>query len=429
MYRKKVIIIGAGLAASVLYSKISLAFDVTIITSKKHFETTGKNYNLKLKNNNSGGLGGTTKLWHNALIKIDPMVFEKKPNFYNFYNEAYKIFGLNALKVDQKMLPGFGQIMAVPRKRLNMWKHLKTTDAKVIYDHIKSIETCSGEVVSLIGESGSDYKADLYIDCSGGLGSINHLAEHFALREGNKVVTESYEDHLCAYVAAVTFKQKQKVFSGRLTSGWSFRRPLVGIMPNGKRSAFYFRPTLLRGAKISPRALLTQVRNGPNRLAAVRHLIFNPSEIFEAITSRLGIPIATKKFEVFAVLGADPTEGHVELVKNRYRLAPQILPNLDKVVEESLRKALLEMFDQTRIDEIYIYENIRNRLDTGAHHSATFPADINGKYFDQNYRSTQAKNFFAVSGAQLYESGYSNTGLSICAMALELGAHLNEHYS
>ena len=428
MYRKRVIIIGAGLAASVLHSKIYQTFDVTIITSKNQFKTASKNYNLKLKDNNSGGLGGTTKLWHNALIKIDPMVFEEKPNFYNFYNEAYKLFGLNAVKVDQKARLGFGEVMAIPRKRLNMWKHLKTKDIKVIYDHIKSIKVYSGNVSSLIGESGRSYNADLYIDCSGGLGSIDHLAKHFALKEGNKVITESYEDHLCAYVASVTFRQKQKVFSGRLCSGWSFRRPLVGTMPNGKRTAFYFRPTLLRGAKISPRALLTQIRNGPNRLTAIKHLIFNPSEIFEAITARLGIAIATKKFEVFAVLGADPTKGHVELIKNQYWLAPQILPNIDKVVEDCLTKALFEIFDQASIEEIYVYKNIQNRLDTGAHHSSTFPATINGKYFDQNYRSHLAKNFFAVSGAQVSESGYSNTGLTICAMALELGTHLNEQY-
>lgn len=429
MAKKSIIIIGSGLAAAVVCSRISPNFNVRVITTERDLKTTSVGYDIKLENNTAPGLGGTTKLWHNALIKIADATFKHPPNFVKYYDQAYELFGLNASSIEEVKIDGLGEIMAVPRHRVNMWEHLDLEHIQVIRDHIVSIKTTAGKVTAITSATNKNYQADLFIDCTGGLGSITHLSTHFEKRPGHKIRTKSYEDHLCAYIASVKFDKRQGIFAGKLQKGWTYRRPLVGLLPNDKLVAFYFRPTVTKGSNTSPRILLSQIRNGPKRLSALTHILFNPSEVLEALSARFGFNLKTRRFEVFAVLATEPTLGRVILSNDTYILEPHIIDDIDNALKRSLTDALYAKFSPNAIADITIYPNIKDRLDTGAHHSATFPASISSPYFNETYQSRKATNFYAVSGGQIAQSGYSNTGLTICAMALELAEILNAKYN
>lgn len=432
MNKKKIIVIGTGLAAAVLISRLKKSFDIVAIESSVSFETVAQNYSLKLEDNNSPGLGGTTKLWHNALIKVDRSCMHyagnQDPSYYSYYDEALKLFGLSENEVDSKKMQAFGEIMAVPRKRVNMWTHLGLHWVTTIKGHIAKVNLNGNRITSITSTDGNNHEANIFVDCSGGLGNIAHLGEYFFGSMDDCIVTDSYEDHLCGYVASARFNNVQRNFSGKLKKGWSYRRPLIGRFSNNRTVAFYFRPSIRRGKnnKTPPSSFLNRVRNGPNRLGAIAHILLNPSEFAEALSARFGFIFNTKNFEIFMVFASDPKLGRVTLKDQTYYLEPFIPDGLEKEIKTALWGALIESGLKCDLDDLVFYENVNEQLDTGAHHSGTFPISSEAKFVGSDYKLKGTDNYYLVSGGQIQESGYSNTGLTISAMALELAELLNE---
>ena len=311
--------------------------------------------------------------------------------------------------------------MFVPRKRRNAWQFLKCRPAEIYHDEAVDFEFDENKIKGVILKSGKIVKTDLVIVAAGGLETPLLVAKLSKLGGGDFCKTFTYEDHISVFLARVKLKQSLRS-SCRLGSGWSARRAMIGGNSNNP-VAFYFRPTLnLAWSKFPPKTVLNQLRNGPNRVLAILKLIFHPSELIEALISKFGISMKSRTFEIFAVASHPHSKGSVTNINLK---EAQISINLPTDFEEYLKDSFSKVVsERLSIEKITWYPKIRERWDTGAHHSATFPYGLNNKLLTKDLRHRNLKNVFVCSGAVIPESSYSNTGLTIIALALKLSDYL-----
>lgn len=75
--KNEVVLIGAGVAGSTILTHLLKSFEITVIVSDETFPVNSIGYKMKLAQSIKAGLGGTSKLWHNALIQIDEKRLEQ----------------------------------------------------------------------------------------------------------------------------------------------------------------------------------------------------------------------------------------------------------------------------------------------------------------------------------------------------------------
>ena len=414
--KKELIIIGAGLAGSIILSELQKLFNVTVIVSDSQKPVKAVDYTPSLHRSYSSGLGGTTSLWHNALIEINEKDLRFNwvgeiglDKYYPNVRDLFDMPKINFLPHHDKCT--IGKPMFVPMKRQNMWFKLDCKPQKLLKGTVVKIIARDGICIGVQLETGEILKGHVFIDATGGLGCLNHLTSF--LGQENK--TFGYEDHLNCYVGHVRLDRKTELLF-KPEAGWTVRYPIVEKIANKYSVAFYLRPTFFRRKqKIPPSQLLSNLRNGDDKLKSIFNLIKNFPELIEAATSKFGIILPLRRYEVYAVLSPPNSRGVVKLVDNKYLIDA----NIDENVEEYIHCCFSSFCKKMAVTESVYYGDITSRLDTGAHHSATIPFP-NDEYVNNSMRLKNAKNYFVCSGAIIPESSYSNTGFTIAALSFRL---------
>ncbi len=464
--KPKVVIVGAGLGGCFLAEGLVDKFDVTMVEISNKFPLL-RNRVVDVAHpaitypHIESGFGGTTKVWHNALMEIDKRIFDNKWPFSKeilspYYGRAYFLLSKtsrehinqfsNSLK---EKLKGIGfpnsllsQSMFIPRARINAWNALS------LQSKVKTIE---GEVIDLISNGkdsitkiqvrkldGSVFfmEADYYVLSAGGLGTpllLQKLANSISLRSLRNA-GKNYEDHPSAFVGEIELNKplyKLWDFPAKTKSGIANVRIPFSIYLNNLSISFQLRPAYhLKLSKPKEKIIntLNDVRNFPFNPTNYWRLLTQLDDIFSILSFKFGLRIPTRNYTILMIAEQHPTsyravwriEGNSE-IQRRWEIDSNYIEDLKKAISLFL-KALKPNIKHSRL-----FSNWPTQIFSSSHHSGTARLSKSAKegVCDLNGQVHGLSNLFVSDASLIPASGFVNTGLTIAALAIRMGEYLS----
>jgi hypothetical protein len=406
------------------------------------------------------GHGGTTKVWHNALMEIDQTIFDTswplaKDLLRPYYSKAFQalagtnrdniIFHGNRLK--RKLIEiGFSQcllnqFMYIPKNRINSWEKLQLKG--------RVLSVC-GEVVRLIPSENSSVKgievitpkdgkitieADLIVLAAGGLGSpllLQDLAKTMHLVSLTNAGF-NYDDHLMAYVGEVELtKPLYKLWDLPIKSqngNGTVRIPL-SLYLNDLQFSFQLRPAhqiSLSKPRTEIRSVLTNLRNFPFRLKNYWQLIINIDDIFEILSFKFNLRVPTRKYSILMVSEKPLTEYSAVWKSGPFEISRRSEANSNYV--DIANKAIENIINELKpiTSKVNIFKDWKKNAYSAAHHSGTarMSNSVADGVCDKNGKVHSVANLFVCDGSLIPRSGFVNTGLTIVALAMRMADYLN----
>lgn len=456
---KNVVIIGAGLAGSVLSHGISKFASVTVIEGgegrRPPFGVIDTGYPANIDPHVGGGPGGSTNLWHNGLIDIPKSNLENWPldplEFQEWLDRARPILGgvtrnsidapytalaneFKKLGVDPDL---FGQPLYYPSRRLNIWKHLQLNrKIKLVKGIVSGIEEFPDKVIVKFDVSGrqSSIEADQVVIAAGGLGTPSVLR---SVKIGGRLIDNSniggcYEDHPLAFVAEFTGPIEMSYlgnFSHEHLKG-RLRMPLV-VHEGGVDFAFFIRPSFKWAVekKSKVKSNLSDLRNNPYSISNYFKILANGGDVIDILSFKFGMHVKTTRFSLLMVSGSlknrfisiAQNDGVKNVLRN-WTISPEYLCIADKAIQRIINKLgkVGSDFD--------LYHDWKSMIQSSAHHSGTARMALNSRdgVCDSNNLVFGSNRIYVCDGSTIPDSGYANTGLAIAALALRLCKYLKD---
>jgi choline dehydrogenase-like flavoprotein len=458
MTKRRVVVIGGGLAGSLLCNELIGDADVTLLEAgeKDRIRYPDIAFDRKalghVKTFCLGG-GGTTNLWHNGLIPIKPddvaggvfreVLAESQP-FVNaaaarlFFNGDYTRAYRDAVSEATAIATGAGiaadgvDCLIYPKRF-----HKLTVDPRVhdVYEvdrlRFKSVGGRITRVNYAIGSREHSVDTDAVIVASGAMGSPRVLRDVIAAT-GGKVdgLGAGFIDHPLGFVGKVRFKRETTSAIDRLSMqdrGDYVIRSALRLKSDCGRytSCVFLRPALtirnslpiykyksLLGATTG----LTRVRN------AFSWKLFHPDIIAEVVSHTLGVNIPSRTYNVLFVGEQRPGRSRVYYDGDRLRVDWSISDEELSVYRSQLRKLsgiLARVAERVNIETDLTDE----WLWSGAHHSCTTSlGTASDDLVDTNLKLKFCDNVYVCDGSVIQEHSYANTGLTIGQLALRLAA-------
>jgi hypothetical protein len=461
--KNRVVIVGSGLGGSFAAHGLAETHDVTVVeldTPVDEWQNRVVDVGAPaLLNPHLGaGLGGTTALWHNALIEIDEDVFSTRWPFPKseldpFYRDAFsRLSGMSreaaeetALLLEDKYAQAGVRVartphLFVPVQRRNSWETL---------DLQNRVSLCRGEVlgfeskgdrvhsVEVQTSTGTEnIETDILIIAAGGLGTpplLETLAEKVAFA-GARNVGCFYEDHPLTFIGDLILTQPLYKF-------WNFsipdanvtvRIPLV-VEEDGLQVSFQLRPAALYRGRRHGRvySIITKLRNQPYNPMNYLRLLRRWDDIFDILSFRFGIRVPTNRYSL-VMIAEQPAEpervvwGQRDdttrrtMIHRNWKLPPEYLETLQRAAERFISS------QGDLIAEWSFYPDWKQTLESAAHHSGTARMSKTAEkgVCDENGRVHGLENVYVSDGSLIPASGIANTGLTIAALSLRLSAHL-----
>jgi hypothetical protein len=464
--KQRIVIIGAGLGGCYLANGLVDSYEVIMIDMCGALPLL-RNRVLDIASpavtypHIESGLGGTTKAWHNALMEIDALVFEKKWPFSKdviapYYERAYsalsgttrqRIFQFADALRDNLVHMGFPkslltQSMFIPKVRINAWNSLS------LKGKVRIVE---GEVTELISDGvggigkvhvrGGDgnyvfVEADYFVLAAGGLGSpllLQKLAKTLALKSLNHAGVH-YEDHPIAFVGEVELDKplyKLWDYPVKTALGNANIRFPFSLYKNDLNISFQLRPAHhLRLSKPRTKILgvLSDLRNYPFRLKNYWRLMSHVDDIFDILSFKFGLRIPTRNYSILLVAEQPPAshcavwkEGDGTNICRRWEIADTYILELNGAIE-----LFLEVL-RPLIKKSQLFPGWPDQICSSSHHSGT--ARLSGTEVDGvcdlNGQVHGLSNLFVCDGSIIPSSGFSNTGLTIVALAMRMADFLS----
>ncbi len=456
--KHKIVIVGAGLAGCILADQLADCCEVTIVELADKYNTLGSKVEdigwlAKTVPIVSNGLGGTTAFWHNGLIEIDDSIFIKKwpyvkAKLSDAYMRAYQklsdvsrddiLNAIDALKVNliacgipKKLMR---QGLYYPNKRINPWKKFNLKHrVHLIYGDIKNIEHLNGLVSHLVVDGVNGFQrieGDIFVLSAGGLGTplILQKINTSLTKEVAGNVGLNYEDHPTAFIGRVILKNRISKFMNFSTEPIKgfLRMPLI-IEHAGYLFSFQLRSSAQFRSKTNLISLLNSIRNQPFNLLNYLKLIGHVDDILDIASLKFGINLPTNKYTVLVVAEQPECKNlsvyfdpiRKKIIRN-WQLDDSYIAN----VEAAFSKLVVEL--GSNVVESELFTNWSKNISSSAHHSGT--ARIH-KLRESGVCNADAKvngfdNFYICDGSAIPASGFSNTGLTIAALAIKLADHI-----
>lgn len=464
--KPRIVIVGAGLGGCFVAHGLAETHDVTMVevgagsvtALQERIEDIGA---PALVNPHIGtGLGGTTALWHNAMIEVDTQLFDERWPFSKselepFYAQAFPILaGASSEIVRREIatlrqrylsmgLPDLGLPgLFYPRARRNAWK---------ILDLERRVRLVTGEVVALEpdgtrirhltvrvpGGSTRVIEGDAFVLAAGGLGTpllLQQLAANTPLPSLAHAGFH-YEDHPMGFVGELTMRvplYRIWNFDAPGTGG-NIRMPLV-VMQDGLRISFQIRPAAnfyRQGRRDRVHSVVTDIRNNRFNPLGYLRLLAHWDDVLDILSFEFGIRIPTSRYSLLMMAEQPPSEecavargigpaGRATIERN-HRLTPAYLKTLDGAIAQ-----LLDRLGPLATN-VTVFPNWRATLGTGAHHSGTARMSVSPAtgVCDADARVHGLDNLFIADGSVVPASGIANTGLTIASLGLRLAKHLS----
>jgi hypothetical protein len=458
----RLVIIGAGLGGCVLAEELIKNWDVVMIEFSGSSAGLDKIDDIGIPSittpHNSFGLGGTTRVWHNGLIEINKSVFDEKWPFPKkvlapFYDRAFqKLSDLpNEIftKVTNVLRGHFNRLGLIstvesnpiyyPNKRHNLWekfnlrKKVKLIRGEVV--DFKINDKFQAESVVVRGENGSfDVEFDVLVVAAGGLGTpilLQRIAHKYNLTSLSNA-GKYYEDHPSCFVADIQLNKPVYKFWNYSNSALNGKLRLPIVVQQGEYLvAFQIRPAAHFNKRKKLKSVISELRNHPLKLTNYFKLLFHIDDILDILSFRFGINFPTKNYSLLMV-AEQPSKAEVSITfdeKNRRIVRNwQLDDSYIKILHQSIDAVLAQLGDI--VTDANVYEDLSGNMFSSSHHSGTARISQSPEdgVCDINLKVHDLSNVYICDGSAIPASGYSNTGLTIAALAIRLADYLKGRY-
>jgi len=438
-----IVIIGAGLAGSLIASKLADRHRITVIEqsrSNRPLRVADRGRPAALDAHAGSGFGGTTYLWHNGLIELDDGDFGTWPLPAAELNKAIpaahealsgtsidlvrEIAAELRARLEGEGVPGrlLGRPLFYPVKRRNVWQseRLRERCVTTMVGRVERLAIDDGGRVrgAFIAGRSDPVAGDVFVLAAGGLGSPLILQASRDGAFGN--AGRFYADHPAAFVGEITVRANLNRlwnrFDRRLAG--SLRLPLVIATPRQK-FAFYLRPAGPAALKV--KSVLSDLRNAPFDPRNYARLLMRSNDVIEALSLRAGINIPTRRFVLYMSAEQLPQDdvsvrARGDAISRDWRLGEDFVAAATAAIE----RVVAELAPIT--ERSTVFADWPDDIKTAAHHSGTcrMAAAAESGVCDRDGRVFGTANLFVCDGSALPRTGCANTGLTIGALALRM---------
>lgn len=450
-----VVIVGAGLAGSILASKLCGRYDVTVIDLRDTpaplpTRITDTGVPSRLDVHAGAGPGGTTSYWTNGLIELEDQDYAAWPltkcELQPYIARSFDLLGsvahdalmredaaARAVLVQRGVPHGLlGKSLFYPSLQRNIWKHLGLPCPGVKYvtgvaRHFEVEGTTATAVRVETAQGARRIDGDVFVCCAGGLSSpplLSATAQQAGLHL--PAIGRYYHDHPMSWVGQLTLGIK-------LHDVWNYSAPAIGgelripfvTRVGDTKFAFYMRTRELHRHRAA-RVALRELRARPTALRNYWHVMRTTRSTLEVLAFRFGIQLPTSTFSILMVAEQPPSDAlslsgcpDGSIMRN-WTLAPDFADQ----VGEALRKLVAALEDH--VVKFTPEPDWQKQLHTAAHHSGScrMANTPDEGVCDRDLTVFGTDNLHVCDGSALPTSGYANTGLMIGALALRLADHL-----
>lgn len=463
--KRSIVIIGAGLAGSLLCNELVQFCDVTLIElgARDKFEIPEVHFvNKRLAEVPTFcyGSGGTTNLWHNGLIPInrhdiiDPVfrgviddcscftdqaasaLFFKDRSFGAEYEKVLKEVRLFSDRLC--IFPNGIDSLIYPKKVRKL-----TVDTKVnaVYEVRNISFIFEGRDIKGINYRTSGHEhfvpADLVILCAGALGTpvlLHKLMSAASLSDDS--IGVGLIDHPMGFVGKVKFKRNVADVFRKLSmydKGNYISRNAVRLKSACKRytACAFFRPALTMSNNLSIykyKSLLGASRGMVRFRTAFSPKLFHPDITAEILAHLTRLAIPGRIYNILFVGEQKRGRNRVFYKRNKPYVDWSISPQELDIYREMLVQ--LECILEELADEVNIETNFNDAwLWSMAHHSGTVSmGDTDDALVATDLRLRYFNNVFVCDGSVIQEHSYANTGLTIGQLAFRLAKNIKDTF-
>lgn len=460
--KKNIIVLGSGLAGSLLCNELSKNHDVTLLEKGQQNSITYPQLHFHHKklaevHTCCYGGGGSTNLWHNGLIPIkseDVVGSEFREVIHQAQayidQTAAALFYTNAsfTKNHQKLVAETNSLLPTPHsppqgidclvypKKYHKLSVVPAVNA--IYD-VTDINfgwqdgRISKVTYQVAGEL-QELEPDVVIVSAGTLGTpalIQRVVR--SAGKSDKTVGVGFIDHPMGFVGKVKVKGEYSAAMKKL-SAWDrgdyISRSAIRLKsPCGRYTACAFlRPALTMDNRLEIYKYKSGLgaSSGMERIKAMfSWKLLHPDIIAEIVAHLTGKPLPSRTYNILLI--ADQKRGTNRVYEKDGKI------HVDwQVTDEEIavyRTMLVDLKNMLtdKADDININTEITSDwLWSAAHHSGTISMGTGeGALVDTNLKLKCCDNVYVCDGSVLQEHSYANTGLAIGQLAFRLADHLN----
>jgi hypothetical protein len=457
MIKKNIVVIGGGLAGSLICNELVNDFNVTLL--ELGFKDTFQYPQISFLNKSFGavktfciGGGGTTNLWHNGLIPISPADIHSdefkevlsEAKRYTDYAASNLYFCKNSYSTEydaalSDMLVVAGEIgiftdgidcLLYPKK----YERLKVNSNVEDFYNVSGIEFVIGNtrtktVRYSIGTKHYSINSDIVIICAGTLGSpylvekVLSAAGHSSEKSGMGLA-----DHPIGFVGKVKVRKSasdpfQKL--SILDRGDYICRTAVRIKSECGRytCCAFFRPALTMQNMLSiyKYKSLLGASKGIDRVKNAFSLkLFHPDILAEIYSHLFGANIPSRIYNILMIFEQKRGNSSVSCDGSNIQVDWRITEE-ELCVYNSILKKLKEMLLSISEELIIQMPITEEWLWSAAHHSGTIPlGSLPEGLIDKDLKLNRLDNVFVCDGSVIQEHSYANTGLTIGQLAMRL---------
>jgi len=455
--KKKVVVIGSGLAGVLLCNELVKSSDVTLLElgekdkisyPKIHFV---KKTFAAVKTFCIGG-GGTTNLWHNGLIPINSIDVESKEfndvliesksymdraaaRLYfksNSYSDEYNnvISYMNSISEEIGVFADGVDSLLYPKK----YKKLEVDPGvNALYSVVDiDFSTKDKRIISVnysMGDKRYSINPDIVVFSAGTLGTpllVKKLLD--AMGHSYEQIGTGLADHPMGFVGKVKFKKEYakliKKFS-LLDKGDYICRTAIRLKSLcGKYTCCaFFRPafTMENKLPIYKYKSLLGASSGIDRIKnSFSTKLFHPDILAEIFSHMFGVSIPNRVYNILMIMEQKRGSNRISFDGANLIVDWCLTEKELSIYNEMLKKLytmLLAISDDLKV-QIPITDNW---LWSAAHHSGTIPLGNKADdLIDKDLKLTFCNNAFVCDGSVIQEHSYANTGLTIGQLSMRL---------
>lgn len=463
MSKKKLVVIGAGLAGVTIANDMSAEYDVAVLE-----KGPGNGYKLPINNyidrpfgDNSTycyGVGGTTHLWHNGLISLNAGEVEgglfrsmlkdsnrfkdRAANALNFkgdysserqiildyYKDIIQNIGVKA-KVDTILIPKHPPLLKVN----NAVKVYSEVDAiEFEFNHLGSVNKVSFDTL----EGGEVLNVDHLVICAGGCGS--HKVHSDLLRAVGHSdidirVGHGLMDHPMGFIGKVKIKKQYmkqiNKFCHKNDADFTSRGGIV-LSDEGFNHIVYLRPsiTMTNSFDLNKFKSALASTKGFKRIK----FLFDPrlyhpdilSEIYSYLTGR---SVSSKIYTFWVVFEQKRNNTRYVKSSNIENVINWGINDAESSLYDGVKEKLSKIFSNVASEVTFMEGKVDEVLWSAAHHSGTTLIDEFAiGAVDSNLCVNGVNNAYVCDGSVISSHSYANTGLTIAQLAIRLAEHIRK---
>ena len=455
--KKNIIVIGAGLAGTLICNELAKKCTVTLLEAGHHNVISYREIHFAKKQFAAvktfciGG-GGTTNLWHNGLIPIlqqdvtsnDFKEVLAKAEAYidkaaealfwldNPYSREYEKIILESSLLVEKIgfFPDGIDCLLYPKK----FSKLDVTTAVDDFYTVKDIKFSSADkritsVSYCVGKKRYSVDADVVIISAGTLGSPLLVKKAMsALGYSSLTAGTGLADHPLGFVGKVKVKKKVNRYMKQLSvshrANYECRTCIKVKSECGKYTGCAFlRPALTMENKLSiyKYKSLLGASSGMDRIRNMfSWKLFHPDVLAEIYSRLFGVNIPGQIYNILFLFEQKPGKSYLTYNGSDLEVDWSITNEELKIYKGMIKKLhdiLLEISEEINLET----DITDDWLWSSAHHSGTISLGTKeGDLVDKDLKLNVCDNVFVCDGSVIQEHSYANTGLTIGSLAMRL---------